>query len=149
MWSCSRKIVGAYGELQGSMGTPMRARGTICGIYWKALHTQAKMLWVVLGDFNEIVHLDEKLGWRDKDAKQMKVFRETLSGCELIDLGLVGKRYTWWNGRFRDQHTLVRLDRMVANESWRERFPKVMVHHVSMAASDHCLLAHALKRSRP
>ena len=53
------------------------------------------MLWVVLGDFNEIVHLDEKLGWRDKDAKQMKVFRETLSGCELIDLGLVGKRYTW------------------------------------------------------
>ena len=35
----------------------------------KALHTQAKMLWVVFKDFNEIVHLDEKLGWRDRDAK--------------------------------------------------------------------------------
>ena len=47
------------------------------------------------GDFNEIVHLDEKLCWRDRDAKQMKVFRETLTGCELIGLGFVGKRYTW------------------------------------------------------
>ena len=30
---------------------------------------------------------------------------------------------------------------MVANEDWRELFPKAEVHHVSMSASDHCLLA--------
>ena len=46
----------------------------------------------------------------------MKVFRECLSNCGLIDLGFVGQRSTWCNGRIGEQRTLVRLDRMVANE---------------------------------
>ena len=74
------------------------------------------MLWVVCGDFNEIVQSDEKLGWLDRDARQMEVFRECLSDCGLIDLGFVGQRSTWCIGRIGEQRTLVRLDRMVANE---------------------------------
>ena len=74
------------------------------------------MPWVVCGDFNEIMQSDEKLGWLDRDARQMKVFRECLSDYGLIDLGFVGRRFTWCNGRIGEQRTLVRLDRMVANE---------------------------------
>ena len=74
------------------------------------------MPWVVCGDFNEIVQSDEKLGWLDKDARQMEVFRECLSDCGLIDLGFVGQCSTWCIGRIGEQRTLVRLDRMVANE---------------------------------
>ncbi|XP_075640325.1 uncharacterized protein LOC142612079 [Castanea sativa] len=99
------------------------------------------MLWLVCGDFNEIVHPDEKLGWRDRDADQMKAFREVLSKCGLIDLGFVGQRFTWCKGRFGDQRTLIRLDRMVANEAWSLVSPEAKVHHVSMSSSDHCLLA--------
>ena len=69
------------------------------------------MLWVVCGDFNEIMQSDEKLRWLDRDARQMEVFRECLS-----DLGFVGQRSTWCNCRIREQRTVVRLDRMVANE---------------------------------
>ena len=46
----------------------------------------------------------------------MKAFRESLNVCGLFDLGFIGQRYTWRNGRFGDQRTLLRLDRMVAND---------------------------------
>nr|POE91082.1 hypothetical protein CFP56_14534 [Quercus suber] len=69
------------------------------------------------------VNPDEKQGWRDREASQMKAFRET--------------------------RTLVRLDRMIANESWKEEFPNMIVHHVSMAASDHRLLVLRPKGSKP
>ena len=43
----------------------------------------------------------------------------------------------------------MRLDRIFANESWKEGFPNMTVHHVSMAAFDHCLLVLGLKGSKP
>lgn len=39
---------------------------------------------------------------------------------------------------------------MVVNEKWMEQFPEARVHHISMSASDHCMLALFLtKRKRP
>lgn len=48
------------------------------------------MSWVVFGDFNEITHQHEKLGWMERDVNQMVGFRECLSKCGLFDLGFVG-----------------------------------------------------------
>lgn len=107
------------------------------------------MPWVVFGDFNEITQSDEKLGWLDREAEQMQKFRDCLSFCGLTDLGFVRQRFTWCNGRLREQRTLVRLDRIVANEEWRRIFPEAMVHHVSMTASDHCLLMMSMKKRKP
>ena len=78
----------------------------------------------------------------------MEAFREIVSRCGLLDLGFVGQKYTWCNGIFGDQRTLVRLDWIFANESWKEGFPNLIVHHVSMAASNHCLLVLGLKGSK-
>ena len=64
-----------------------------------------------------------------------------LSRCGLFDLGYVGQRYTWSNERAGEQRTKLRLDRIVANESWMDIFPFASVHHVSMSISDHCLLS--------
>ena len=53
-------------------------------ISWKlldSLREQCDMPWVVFGDFNEITHLDEKLGWMERDAGQMREFRECLNNC--------------------------------------------------------------------
>ena len=75
----------------------------------------------------------------------MEGFTECLSNCGLFDLGFVGQRFTWCNGRIREQRTLVRLDRMVANKEWLNLFPEVKVVHRSMVAYDHCLLSLSLR----
>ena len=103
----------------------------------------------MFGDFNEISQSDEKLGGPERDAGQMKEFRECLSSCGLFDLGFVGQRFTWCNGREGEKRTKLRLDRMVASESWIKLFPKASLHHFSMSISDHCLLTLFLHRRQP
>ena len=117
-----------------------------------SLKNHCVMPWIVFGDFNEITHPDEKMGWLERDANQMRSFRECLNVCGLIDLGFVGQRFTWCNERRGEQKTFIRLDRMVANEEWMDQFPETRVHHISMSASDHCMLALFLtkiKRPKP
>ena len=87
-----------------SASTPWRATGFYehpdVGkrfISWQLLEllkNQYFMPWVVFGDFNEITHSDKKIGWLDRDAKQMEEFRECLNRYELIDLGFIGQNYT-------------------------------------------------------
>ncbi|KAL4651243.1 hypothetical protein ACB092_01G145100 [Castanea dentata] len=107
------------------------------------------MPWVVCEDFNEITHAEEKLGWVERDATQMRDFRECLSRCGLLDLGFVGQRHTWCNCRLGEQRTLIRLDRGVANEAWRKMFLEASVHHLAMSASNHCMIVLYLKRTSP
>ena len=104
---------------------------------------------MVFGDFNEIVHLEEKLGWLDRDANQIRNFRECLGRYGLLDLGFVGQSFMWCNGRFGEQRTMVRLDRFVVDERWINQFSEAHVQHISMSASDHCLLTLFLKKKRP
>jgi hypothetical protein len=47
--------------------------------------------WLLLGDFNEIVALEEKFGREDRSFRQMARFREALADCSLVDLGLLGR----------------------------------------------------------
>ena len=133
------RATGFYGHLDAGMRH----------ISWKLLESlkqQCDMPWVVFGDFNEIVKFDEKLGWLERDARQMKMFRECLSKCVLIDLGFVGRHFTWCNGRLGEYCTLVRLDRIVANEKWMKMFPKEKVFYKAMAISDHCMLNLSLRK---
>lgn len=100
-----------------------------------ALKNQCDMPWVVFSDFNEITHFDEKLGWLDQDVHKKWV--------------LWGQRFIWCNGRYGEQRTQVKLDQMVANEIWIKKFPKAQANNISMAASDHCLLALSLRKRSP
>ena len=132
----------------GFYGHPDTGKRRISWSLLKSLNKQCNMPWVVLGDFNEITCTDEKLGWLDRDASQMWEFRGCLSKCGLTDLGFVGQRYTWCNGRVGDHRTLIKLDRVVTNEAWRRMFTEASVHHLAMSASDHCMIAPFLKRKK-
>ena len=74
--------------------------------------------WMVIGDFNEIMRIDEKVGRDDRNANQMASFRDALTDCSLLDMGYTGPSFTWSNKRA--DHALVRalLDRGMANSAW-------------------------------
>jgi hypothetical protein len=46
----------------------------------------------------------------------MGKFRRTLDDCELLELSLQNRRYTWSNDQ--QNPTLVRLDRVFCNPEW-------------------------------
>ena len=54
-----------------------------------------------------------------------------------VDLGFIGYPYTWNNRRLGVANTKERLDRAVANEAWKVKFPETTVTHIISHASDH------------
>lgn len=60
--------------------------------------------WLGLVDFNEVLHLYEKWGGKDRLEKQMEVFRSVL--VELRDLGFSGTPFTWFNNRDGDNQIM-------------------------------------------
>lgn len=90
-----------------------------------------------MGDFNEIINQGEKVGSALRRDGQMEEFRSVLEDCHLSDMGFIGSKYTWTNGRSDGTFTIERLDRVVANEEWRSMFKEVVVHVLAGHASDH------------
>lgn len=48
-----------------------------------------------MGDFNEIISNEEKVGSRPRDEQQMVNLREDLKERKLYDLSWKGDKYTW------------------------------------------------------
>ena len=61
----------------------------------EVLERRYALPWICMGDFNEILHLREKVGGSLRPERQMNSFRATINRCKLQDLGYVGADYTW------------------------------------------------------
>ena len=106
---------------------------------WSLLRDLSQRLalpWICMGDFNEIIWLEEKQGWLDRPERQMQGFRDALDFCGLKDLGFNGFPFTWCNRRPGDQNVWIRLDRGIATVDWILRFPTTRIHHLDVFHSD-------------
>ncbi|KAA3471101.1 reverse transcriptase [Gossypium australe] len=96
--------------------------------------------WLVIGDFNEIMYSFEKKRGLPRDQRRMEIFRETLTECQLTDIGFSGASFTWERGNLLETNIRERLDRGVANDEWISLFPMGRVQHLPFSTSDHCPL---------
>jgi hypothetical protein len=94
--------------------------------------------WLMMGDFNETMWQSEHFSKKKRNEKQMMDFRETLSYCDLHDLGFNGTPWTYDNKRQGKENVKVRLDRVVASPSWSDIYPQSNVSHLTSSRSDHC-----------
>lgn len=60
-------------------------------------------------DFNEILLFLEKLGGAPRSETVMREFREVVNDCGFMDLGYVGKKFTW-KGKWGDDMVLEWID---------------------------------------
>jgi hypothetical protein len=67
----------------------------------------------------------------------MASFRKAMEDCNLADLGFVGSKFTWWNGRHGQYSNKERLDRALANPEWSLVFNAVQVDILTRCCSDH------------
>ena len=85
----------------------------------------------------EITRSHEKLGGRQRPARQMEEFRDVLDECGFWDLGFMGGKFTWCNGHPDGFTIWERLDRAVATMEWLDKFPTTKVIHLECGLSDH------------
>ena len=74
------------------------------------LHQQSSLPWCCVGDYNELTSIDEKVGGVIRSERQMQDFRDAIETCGFIDLGFVGKPFTWCNNRLGSTRIWERLD---------------------------------------
>ncbi|KAK7246003.1 hypothetical protein RIF29_40860 [Crotalaria pallida] len=101
------------------------------------LRGQFELPWLLRGDFNEILWSGEKEGGARKDQGLINRFREALDDCGLEDVGVKGNPFTWSRRNRNGQPVRERLDRFVANQTWKNMTQNCLVSHLSAPVSDH------------
>ncbi|KAF7808311.1 uncharacterized protein G2W53_035054 [Senna tora] len=100
--------------------------------------------WCIAGDFNAFLAINENVGGSSSGSRPDSFFREMVDTNELIDLGFAGPGVTW-----RRKDLAIRLDRALANVSWRMRFPEASVLHLPHFKSNHSPLLIKLVNNDP
>ncbi|XP_074282660.1 uncharacterized protein LOC141607199 [Silene latifolia] len=93
--------------------------------------------WIVLGDFNIVKDMDERLGPNPLSVNEMMAFNQCLLDCTLDDLHSFGCEHTWTNKREATARVWSRLDRVLSNPSWLLEYPNTQVHVLPSGISDH------------
>ncbi|GLT43305.1 hypothetical protein SLA2020_172660 [Shorea laevis] len=90
--------------------------------------------WCIGGDFNATKTTEERKGCSVSQAG-MKDFTEFIDKNGLVDLPLIGRRYTWYqpNGA-----AMSRLDRFLFSRDWMDRWAEMKQWGLRRGASDHC-----------
>uniref|UniRef100_A0A453QI52 Endonuclease/exonuclease/phosphatase domain-containing protein n=1 Tax=Aegilops tauschii subsp. strangulata TaxID=200361 RepID=A0A453QI52_AEGTS len=71
--------------------------------------------WLALGDFNQIYRARDK-NKRNINRSRINCFRNALHACELNEIHLQNRKFTWSNER--DNPTLCKLDAFFCNVDW-------------------------------
>lgn len=75
---------------------------------------QRRLLWAMVGDFNEILSNDDKLGGPLRPGLLFQDFSDMLKSCRMRDLMSTGNSYSW-GGKRNNKWIQCRLDRCVGN----------------------------------
>ncbi|CAN1142686.1 Transposon TX1 uncharacterized 149 kDa protein [Linum perenne] len=113
----------------------IRPNPTRRAMLWDELHHRTlgeSHPWALFGDFNVILLADEKDGGAPFVPYRSASFKQCVDTCGLQDSGFIGPRFTWFRGSLRE-----RLDRGLANMTWRCAFPEAVVKHLPQLRSDH------------
>ncbi|XP_072060382.1 uncharacterized protein [Arachis hypogaea] len=92
---------------------------------------------VIAGDFNAIISQAEKEGGGQKSATTIATFINFIDSNELVDIGMVGRPFTWTNRRHGEDLVKEKLDRYLVGMGWKLKFPNAVVHRLTESGSDH------------
>ncbi|XP_058103375.1 uncharacterized protein LOC131246929 [Magnolia sinica] len=93
--------------------------------------------WMVCGDFNTTVPIEERLGGVTSFTEATRDFIEAINDSCLIDAVFNGSTFTWCNNRSGRSRRWARLYRMLLNGSWLSSLPMFTINHLTRSCSDH------------
>ena len=104
-------------------------------------------LWICAGDFNEALHGDEHMGFKNRNENQMDLFRDCIDECGLLDIRYIGPKFAWSNRQHGGMNIRVRLDRALANSEFLKRFDNCFVENIITTSSDHLAILITIAKS--
>ncbi|XP_077211531.1 uncharacterized protein LOC143846836 [Tasmannia lanceolata] len=126
-WNENWKLTTVYG--------PAKARER-SGLWveLKEIRDSCQGPWIVGGDFNTIRFPAEKsrLATINRSMRNLSNF---IQDSQLIDLPLLGAKYTWSNNQ--DNLIMSRLDRVLISNEWDEAFPRICQSALPKPTSDY------------
>ncbi|XP_022040603.1 uncharacterized protein LOC110943155 [Helianthus annuus] len=98
--------------------------------------------WIVLGDFNSALYLDDVLHGSSNPTIGMRDFFECVQQMELLDIPGHGLHFTWNQKPKEGIGILKKIDRVMGNVSFLDVFPNAHVLYHPYRVSDHtpCIL---------
>ncbi|OVA06545.1 Ribonuclease H domain [Macleaya cordata] len=99
--------------------------------------SQLNKPWLLIGDFNAVLRIDEKKGGLLPKANAMSDFWECVNTCNLIESQSTGIKYTWCNNQIGHRRILCKLDRAFFNSAWSNHFGNWSIKALTRSKSDH------------
>jgi hypothetical protein len=97
---------------------------------------------MLAGDFNMIYKPEDKNN-NNVNWALMGRFSRFVNDLELKEIPLLGRKYTWSNGR--ESPTMIKLDRVLCTSDWEGMYPDCLLQSHASQMSDHCPLLLGLK----
>ncbi|XP_060217032.1 uncharacterized protein LOC132644455 [Lycium barbarum] len=92
--------------------------------------------WVVLGDFNAVLHAEDRIGGTPVTYAEIVDFQLCLDTCGLVELPTNGGKYTWTDNQ--DERIFSRIDWVFINGEWMDDMPECRANILPAGVSDHC-----------
>ncbi|KAL8492272.1 hypothetical protein ACS0TY_023777 [Phlomoides rotata] len=89
----------------------------------------------IIGDFNAIQEYSERCGRSSNlDVKDMDKFEEFINVSNLLEIKMIGKKFTWYrpDGCYKSK-----LDRLLVNVEWSNKWPAQTLRGEGRTLSDH------------
>ncbi|XP_074305794.1 uncharacterized protein LOC141641015 [Silene latifolia] len=93
--------------------------------------------WVVMGDFNNVLAMNERIG-SEVSAAEVREFQECVDVCGLNDIPAQGAFFTWTNKQEVGDLKFSRIDRALVTDEWLLHFPNTITMFHPEGLFDHC-----------
>ncbi|XP_019253580.1 PREDICTED: uncharacterized protein LOC109232306 [Nicotiana attenuata] len=90
---------------------------------------------LIMGDFNSILSIEDRVMGNPVQEGEMTDFKNFIADVGLAELKTIGRNYTWTNN-----HVHSRIDRILANAEWMQKWPNMEGTILQPGFSDHCPL---------
>jgi len=91
--------------------------------------------WCIMGDFNAILHPQERLGGEEVQRKELVDFTKCLDDCDIQEVHNSGAFFTWTNKTIWSK-----IDRVLVNSYWYNEMGYTHVQSLAADLSNHTLL---------